>query len=135
MIRSFCFIIVFIVATVGSVASGQVPSNFPSQPDRVFPCEFMKAAIDVSIIENSKLKDAHLIFLLRPGLKERFSKLSRKRIKALRACLDNRRFRQDNIIFATSEARDEYASIEIYSKGILSYRVYLRYKGNVNFVC
>jgi hypothetical protein len=99
--------------------------DYSVQNEKTSTCEHIKHALDLSIVEGRKNKDAQVIIILRRGEKERGKNLIKNRISWVEKYLQ---LKEPTLkyVFAEGYMSNELGRIEIYIQGKLEWELFMR---------
>lgn len=87
-------------------------------------CEFVRHALDESILSSLNDKESMIIFILRKGRGELSDKILKKRADAIRAHFNFRKADKSRLLIAASDRTDGLGKLEIYVKGKLAWELF-----------
>lgn len=105
----------------------QAQNKISENPKAVMPttCEYIKNALDYSLIEAVKTEDSTIKFIFYSGRGENSKALNQSRMSFIKKYLDFRNPDFNQIVFAQGEKKTNLGKIEIYVRGELEWEIFL----------
>lgn len=95
-------------------------------PERVTTCEYLKHALDFSLIDSRGDDAAYVNLVFRPGKKEKSTRYSQGRVGFILKYLKFRDKTFDRIKISSKDAITDLGKLEIFVKGLLRWEIYFR---------